>query len=407
MRITDIETFVCSYAFPEADRWYAGGRGEREPLATHFNAIVLRVHTDEGISGLSEIMPWSDIDTRVRAVREVVGPRLVGRSPFDADKLTVFGPDLDTNLALAAANVACWDIVGKATDTPLYRLLDTEGLAEPRLRCYASGGVGWAWFDRPEQLIDEALEHRANGFTAMKLRIGTSWGRSDVTVGRFLDLLGRLRDAVGPEFELMLDANMRFSPDEADEVLELARGLRDLDFRWFEDPIMRSEDDASYRGITAEATEADSVTVYRRLREESGMSISGGETTFDPRVVRRLIDSDAVDIVNLDVTWVGLDQARRFARWLEARGKLCIPHSWTTAIGFAATAHFVAAIPNRYTLEHQTINNRLMDDLVIDPVLPEGGYVTVSERPGLGIELDEAAVAGKFQRIEGDILTNL
>ena len=161
----------------------------------------------------------------------------------------------------------------------------------------------------------------------------------------------------------MLDANMRFSPDEAAEVLELARGLRDLDFRWFEDPIMRSEDDASYRGITADATEADSVTVYRRLREESGMTISGGETTFDPRVVRRLIDHDAIDIVNLDVTWVGLNQARRFARWLEARGKLCIPHSWTTAIGFAATAHFVAAIPNRYTLEHQTINNRLMDDL--------------------------------------------
>ena len=78
MRITEIETFVCSYAFPEADRWYAGGRGDREPLATHFNAIVMRVHTDEGISGLSEIMPWSDIDTRVRAVREVVGPRLVG-----------------------------------------------------------------------------------------------------------------------------------------------------------------------------------------------------------------------------------------------------------------------------------------------------------------------------------------
>ena len=295
--------------------------------------------------------------------------------------------------------------MGKATDTPLYRLLDTEGLAEPRLRCYASGGVGWAWFDRPEQLIEEAMEHRANGFTAMKLRIGTSWGRSEVTVGRFLELLGRLRDAVGPNFELMLDANMRFSPDEADEVLESgAVGLRDLDFRWFEDPIMRSEDDASYRGITAEATEADSVAVYRRLREESGIPISGGETTFDPRVVRRLIDGDALDIVNLDVTWVGLDQARRFASWLEARGRLCIPHSWTTAIGFAATAHFVAAIPNRYTLEHQTINNRLMDDLVTDPVLPVNGYVTVSERPGLGIELDEAAMSSNFRRIDGDIL---
>ena len=205
----------------------------------------------------------------------------------------------------------------------------------------------------------------------------------------------------------MLDANMRFSPDEADEVLELARGLHELNFRWFEDPIMRAEDDASYRGITAEATDADSVTVYRRLREESGVPISGGETTFDPRVVRRLIDSDALDIVNLDVTWVGLDQARRFARWLEARGKLCIPHSWTTGISFAATAHFVAAIPNRYTLEHQMINNRLMDDLLIDPVLPVDGHVTVPERPGLGIELNEAVVAQKFQRIEGDILTNL
>ncbi len=407
MRITDVQTFVCSYAFPEADRWYAGGRGQREPLATHFNAIVIRVLTDEGLTGLGEVMPWSDIDARVRAVREVVAPRLRGRSPFDADLLTVFGTDLHVNLALAAANVACWDIVGKAADTPLYRLLDTEGLAEPRLRCYASGGVRWAWFDRPEQLIDEALQHQANGFTAMKLRVGTSWERAGVTVPRFLDLLTRLRAAVGPEFELMLDANMRFSPDEAGDVTQLAVGLRELDFRWFEDPIMRAEDDDAYRGITAEATQADSAAVYRRLREESGMAISGGETTFDPRVVRRLVDADALDIVNLDVTWVGLHQARRMARWLRARGRRCIPHSWTTAIGFAATAHFVAATPNRYTLEYQTIQNRLMDDLVTDPLLPANGYLTLPERPGLGIELDDAAVAGKFQRIEGDILKNL
>ena len=143
MRITDIESFVCSYAFPEADRWYAGGRGEREPLAMHFNAIVLRVHTDEGITGLGEIMPWSDIDTRLRAVRDVVSPRLLGRSPFDADKLTVFGPDLDTNLALAAASVACWDIVGKATGYAGLPAVWTPR-AWPNRACAATPAAAWA-----------------------------------------------------------------------------------------------------------------------------------------------------------------------------------------------------------------------------------------------------------------------
>ena len=147
--------------------------------------------------------------------------------------------------------------------------------------------------------------------------------------------------------------------------------------------------------------------MYRNLREQSGMTISGGETTFDPTFLRRMIDGDAVDIVNLDVTWLGFDQSRRVATWLAAHNRRCIPHSWTTGISFAAAAHFVAAIPNRYTLEFQTIKSRLMDDLLLEPLAPVDGHLEIPERPGLGVELNEDAVANQFQRIDGDILLGL
>ena len=408
MHITDLETFVCSYRFPEPDRWYAGGKDDKEPVAGHFNAIIVRLHTNEGLTGLGEVMPWTDLDTRIDALQNIVRPRLIGRSPFDADLLTTFGPDLHTNLGLAGANIACWDIVGKATQTPRYRLFDRDALAEPRLRCYASGGVGWAWFARPDDLVDEAIAHRESGFTAMKLRIGTSWARADVTVPRFLELLARVRTAVGPDFELMLDANMRFGPEEFDDVLELSRGLHALNFQWFEDPIHRAEEEGYgfYKGRDG-SVEPDSVGMYRNLREQSGMTISGGETTFDPTFLRRMIDGDAVDIVNLDVTWLGFAQSRRVATWLAAHNRRCIPHSWTTGISFAAAAHFVAAIPNRYTLEFQTIKSRLMDDLLLEPLAPVDGHLEIPERPGLGVELNEDAVATQFQRIDGDILLGL
>ena len=82
MHITDLETFVCSYRFPEADRWYAGGKDDKEPVAGHFNAIIVRLHTNEGLTGLGEVMPWSDLDTRIDALQNIVRPRLIGRSPL-------------------------------------------------------------------------------------------------------------------------------------------------------------------------------------------------------------------------------------------------------------------------------------------------------------------------------------
>ena len=90
-----------------------------------------------------------------------------------------------------------------------------------------------------------------------------------------------------------------------------------------------------------------------------------------------------------------------------AHNRRCIPHSWTTGISFAAAAHFVAAIPNRYTLEFQTIKSRLMDDLLLEPLAPVNGHLEIPERPGLGVELNEDAVANQFQRIDGDILLGL
>lgn len=375
MRITNIETFLVSYAFPEQDYWW-GGSWEQDYAGLRFNGVIVRVQTDEGISGIGEAMPWGDC----RAIERIIHglePRFVGRNPFDVAMLTVPGVDTQQNYALAAIDVALWDILGKATNTPVYRLLAGDGDVQPRgIRTYASGGVGYNWFERPEQVVDEVLCHKANGFTAFKMRIGSAWGKAGVTCNRFGDLLEKVRAAMGEEMDLMLDANGRFRTVE--EAVEVARILEGLKARWFEEPV-------SPRG-------ADGPERYNQIRAATRVPISGGETFSSLEQHQPFLKAKAYDIVQPDVTFIGFTRAYQIALRYHALGRPCIPHSWTTAIAQMANAHLVAAIPNRVMLEIQQINNPLLTDLVDKPLPTNQGFVDVPDRPGLGIELNVEAL---------------
>ena len=374
LRITDIETFLVTYRYPERDYWW-GGAWEQDFVGLRFNGVILRVQTDEGLSGLGEAMPWGDCRA-LEATIHRLKPRFVGRDPFDVALLTVPGADATSNYALAGIDVALWDIVGKATGTPVYRLLAGDGDTQPKgIRTYASGGVSYAWFLRPEQVIDEALEHRQNGFTAFKMRIGSAWGTSGVTVARFADLLERVRVAIGPEMDLMLDANCRFRT--AEEAIEVARVLESLKVRWFEEPL-------PYAPAGAEA--------YNRVRAGTHVPISGGEGFNSLESMQTMLRARAYDIVQPDATFVGMTRAYRVACLYHSLGRPCIPHSWTTGIAQAANAHLVAAIPNRVMLEIQQVRNPLMTEIVDRPIPVNQGFIDVPDRPGLGIELNEDAL---------------
>ena len=375
MRITDFETFLVSYAFPEEDYWW-GGSWDQDFVGLRFNGIILRVRTDEGLTGLGETNPWGDC-RKVEAIIQGLKPRFVGRSPFDVEKLTVPGVNPQENNALAAIDVALWDLVGKATNTPVYRLLAADGDTQPKhIRTYASGGVGYAWFKRPEQVVDEVLRHKENGFTAFKMRIGSAWGKAGVTVRQFASLLGKVRAAMGDDMDLMLDANGRFRTVE--EAVEVAHVLEDLRARWFEEPVSPYGEGGPER--------------YNRIRAATGVPISGGEGFNSLEQHQPFLKAGAYDVVQPDCTFIGMTRAYRLATMYHRLGRPCIPHSWTNAIAHAANAHLVAAIPNRVMLEVQQIKNPMLTDLVDNPLPVDKGFVDVSDRPGLGIELDEAAL---------------
>lgn len=378
MRITRFETFLCSYPFPEEISWWGGQGWEMDLKGARFNAVILRVHTDEGVTGLGEPGPgcWGDC-LAMQALLHRLEAGFAGKDPFDVEKLTVHTPNADVNWALGAIDCALWDIVGKATGTPVFRLLARDGDFQNKgLRTYASGGVSYNWFAKPDQIFDEIAQLKAEGFTAFKMRIGSAWGLAGMTVGKFGDHLARVRAALGDEVDLMLDANARFRT--VDEALEVARILEGLRARWFEEPIPWSR--------------AGDPERYALIRSKTGVPISGGEAAHSLELHQRLLKAGAYGIVQPDASFIGLTGAYRLAHIYHRAGLPCIPHSWTNAIAHAANAHLVAAIPNRVMLETQHIGNPMLTELVDHPIPVNQGFIDVPERPGLGIELNLDAV---------------
>ena len=376
MRITDFETFLCTHTFPEEKCWW-GGRWDMDLKGVRFNGIILRVHTDEGITGLGEATPWGDCPALETMIHRLE-PRFVGRDPFDVEQLTTASADAQVNRAMAPIDVALWDVIGKATETPVYRLLARDGDVQPRgIRTYASGGVGYTWHDRPEQVVDEVFRHKAKGFTAFKMRIGSAWGLEGVTMKRFSRLLHKVRAAMGDDMDLMLDANCRFRT--VGEAIRVVHLLDDVGARWFEDAIDHHGEDGPglINEIRASASE---------------VAISGGETYYSLEQHQHFIKTRAFDIVHVDSTFIGLTHAYRLARIYHQMARPCIPHSWTNAVAHAANAHLVAAIPNRVMLETQAIDNPMLTEIVDHPIPVDKGFIDLSERPGLGIELDEEAL---------------
>jgi L-alanine-DL-glutamate epimerase-like enolase superfamily enzyme len=386
MRITRFEAFLCSYLFPEEKSWWGGQSWEMDLKGVRFNAIILRVHTDEGITGLGEPSGWGDCRA-IEATLHRLEQRFVGKDPFDVEKLTVHTPDRTVNSCLAAIDCALWDIIGKSTDTPVYRLLAKEGdYQSTHIRTYASGGVSYNWFAKPDQIFDEIAQLKAEGFTAFKMRIGSAWGLAGMTISKFGDYLTRVRAALGDDIDMMLDANCRFR--SVQEAMEVAHILEGLNARWFEEPIPRPIDDNDDR--------------YFQIRSSTRVPISGGEGHSLLAEYQRAIKVKSYEIVQPDACAIGFTSAYRVAQLYHRAGLPCIPHSWTNAVAHACNAHLVAAIPNRVMLETQHIGNPMLTELVDHPIPVNQGFIDVPERPGLGIELNMDAIK-KYPFIDNGI----
>jgi len=271
--------------------------------------------------------------------------------------------------------VALWDIIGRAVERPLYQLLAIDEEPVTRLRVYASGGE-FSWrrdspYDGPESLVEKALRHQRNGYTAFKFRMGGGFGRLGITLEEYVPYLRQIREAVGPDFDLIQEANCRWS---LQQCLEIAPVLEELGFLWFEEPTSKIGNDAIDNYLT----------IGRALPT---VMISGGEGRPNRRELMEWVDRGAYDIVQHGCDDAGMTEAWQMARMAHTRGVRFCAHNWQGGLVTIANAHLMAACPNRFLLESNMTANPLKESLFKEPLRVVDGHLDLPEGPGLGVEL--------------------
>lgn len=382
MKITEVRPILLSQQYTPEEVWgWSGG----EVLV--WNTALVQVFTDKGVTGLGEMGTGHYLPEAAQAILVAISPMLIGKDPFEIEVLQRKLYKLGANWGrrgiamgvISGIENALWDLKGKALGVPVHSLLG--GKHRDRIRAYASGGM-----TKPlPALAEEVVAYRERGFTAVKVRGGIS-ARQDVRIAE------TVRDAVGPDMDIMLDAGQGYVPDPWSvlEAIDVTRALEPLGLFFLEEPV-RTDDIASYAKVTA----------------ASNVPVAGGENACSIYEFKALIDADAVDIVQPDVTHAGgICEVKRIADYAALAGKSVAPHVFRSAASFAAHLHLLAAIPNALICEYQQIANGLRDDLFIEPLRMEGGDIVVPDLPGLGIEITDEIVAkypyqpGRIQRFK-------
>ena len=386
IKITDLKVTPLSYRLKPEEQW---PDGDRHHVIWQTTTVVVEVFTDAGITGIGGASRYRGPERMKRYAEEVIKPFLIGKNPFDVEYLSAGMCGHGAQAVWAGIDTALWDIIGKAKGVPIYKLLAIDTVPETHLRVYASGGE-YSWkqgsrFDGPESLIEKATRHKENGYTAFKFRMGASFNQLGITMKEYIPYLERIRAAVGPDFDLIQEANCRWS---LEQCLEICPVLEKLGFLWFEEPTNRRTEGA--------------IDNYLRIQEAlPNVMVSGGEGLASRSELSEWVDRGAYDIVQQACDDAGMTEAWHMARMAHSRGKICCPHNWQGGLVTIANAHLMAAIPNRLLLESNMTPNPLKEGLFEEPLAVKDGYLDIPDKPGLGVELREG-LAEEYPYITGN-----
>jgi galactonate dehydratase len=354
-------------------------------LGTAWRELVfVKVETDEGITGWGEVRPLNKTQAVIGYLAEAAPRYLVGRDPFDTERLVYemmlgdFGrPGEVAMSSLAVLEIACWDIKGKALGQPVYRLLG--GAVRERIKLYANG---WYRVERtPAQFADAARAAVAKGYRALKFDPFGA-GFFDFSIEekrRSIALVGAVRDAVGPDVELLIEMHGRFT---AIGAIEMARELAPFKPGWFEEPVPPENLRALKKVMDAVAP--------------LGIPVATGERIHTPCDTRELFELQACDILQTDIThFGGLANAKKIAAQAEYHYMRVAPHNVGGPVSTAAALHFNACTTNAMVQENF---NDFDDAYVMQaapgvPAIEADGCVALPAGPGLGAAVDEALIA--------------
>ena len=388
MQITNVEATTVDVPLVGLDDHlgigpYVTNHGRVESM----ERVLVRVDTDEGISGWGEMRAFLSPAATEAVVEDGVAPLVEGQSPYETERLRrqVFIEYANADLFFAAVETACWDIVGKDLGKPIYELLG--GWTAPtqtsqRHRDEEVGG-GNATTDSsprdvpvafclgilpPEESRAKAAEALDAGFPVLKTKAGRDW-RQDVA------RIEAMHDEVDGELEFRLDPNQGWTLDQA---VRVAAALEDsgIYLQYMEQPIR-----------------VDSHRSLARLRQRTRQPIAPNEDTYISHNCRELIEAGAMDVAVLDLTPAGgIAGLRQQAAIVEDAGVPAVHHcAFDLGIRTAAICHAVSGIPG-FSLPPDSTYYAWEGDVLAEPLTVENGALSVPDGPGLGIEVDESDV---------------
>lgn len=344
--------------------------------------VFLELATDAGLVGLSELRMVNKTATVVACIEELAPRYVIGSDPFDVERLAwnirraEYGRTGEiAQSALAAFDVACWDLMGQSLGVPVWKLLG--GCFRDRVPAYANA---WYQTDRDPRAI-AALARKVvdRGYRALKL---DPFGAATAEISaadrrRAVEIVAAVREAVGPDVQILVEMHGRFTPAAAIRVAAL---LEPYDPEWIEEPVPPENPRAT-----------------ARVRASTRLPIATGERAHTVEDIRPFIEGGLVDVVQVDLTHFGGFLAMKtLAGWADAYSLVMAPHNVCGPVGTMANVHFAIATPNYKILEHfNDFADSWVHELVdrSPRVDASDGCFALPDRPGLGLRLNHDACA--------------
>lgn len=342
------------------------------PLDKTRSTLLVKIETDTGHTGWGETAPVSG----ARGAIEQMAPRLIGQNPLDYRILwrSLWGANFGHPLAVGGLDIALNDLRGKVLGLPVAELFG--GRFREKVPAYASA-MNYVEGEEPESLFPREAERLVQeGYRALKMRLGR------YPVAREANVARAVRKVVGPDVRLMVDGNAAYTLGSA---MRMGEVLHELQFDFFEEPLPQSP---KYAG-------------YEELREKLPLPLAGGEGLDTRATAKELIDRGAFHIIQPDISLCGgIGETLFIAEMAALSGIPCIPHCWGSAILIAATTHLVSLLPEPHwgfptdspMVEYDQSENPWRLEIAANPLVPEDGFLTVPEAPGLGLEIREDVI---------------
>lgn len=339
--------------------------------------LLVEIETDAGLTGWGECLGPADINA---AVVRAMAPMLIGLSPLDIEPiwLSVYNQLRDQgqrgviHTGLSGIDIALWDIAGKHFDAPVYQLMG--GAWRNEIPAYATGGFRPEGQDHASACAAEMAAYVAEGFKAVKIKIGYG-------VENDISTIAAVREAIGPDIELMIDANHGY---DAVDAISVGRQAEQYDIHWFEEPVV-----------------PEALRAYQQVRENQPIPVAAGETWHGRWAMDEALQQKTVQILQPDVCGVGgLSEARKIITLADIHQVRLVPHVWGTAVALAAALQFHAILPpappsheqRSPRLEFDRTYNPFRQEIVGTPIEHNNGVVPVPQGSGLGISINRDAL---------------